>query len=142
MDIPLNDAEDLFQQGLGDSAIGKFLCECGQNCGCPVNVRYQCGECCLKAMNCKIDGIVNGFLGLRAFSPQGIITEPCECEEEEENGGPPDLVFPRSDGSQPDRHGPYPPPPIGAQCALIPLNRVCSIESTSLVPGIVPQAAE
>ena len=49
MDIPLNDAEDLFQQGLGDSAIGKFLCECGQNCCCPVNVRYQCGECCLKA---------------------------------------------------------------------------------------------
>lgn len=130
MDIPLNDEGGIFQQALGSHPIGRFLSECGQQCGCPVTVRYECGECCLKATNARLAGIVDDFLGLRAFGPQGIITEPCECEEH--NGPPPTR---HGECSQPGCNASQ-PPTNGAQCALIPLDRVCSIESGSPQTGL------
>lgn len=130
----LNDADDVAGQFIGTNPIEQFLARCGQSCGCPVTVRYECGECCLKATNCRLSGIVGNFLGLRAFSPPGIITEPCECEECE---GPSDLIgFAEADGDGKERFKvPYLQPATYSQCALIPLNRVCSIESGAIMAG-------
>lgn len=138
MDIPLmNGADDLYQQTLGNHPIGQFLSECGQSCGCPVTVRYECGDCCLKASNCRLAGIVNSFLGLKAFGPEGIITEPCECQ-----GIDVATSSTESDRSGCSRPGCNVPIPVsGVQCALIPLDRVCCIESGLPQPPVVPQAA-
>ncbi|OPZ65609.1 MAG: hypothetical protein BWY85_00465 [Firmicutes bacterium ADurb.Bin506] len=141
-------AEDLFNdevtgQFIGSSAIEQFLSKCGQSCGCPVTVRYECGECCLKAMNCRLAGVVNGFLALRAFSPPGIITEPCECEEEEEEEENGLFGLSSVDAAKgPVNAIPYPPPMSFAQCALIPLDKVCSIESGAVQPLGVAASAE
>lgn len=127
-----NDADDVSGQFIGNNPIEQFLSKCGQNCGCPVTVRYECGGCCLKATNCRLAGIVNDFLGLRAFSAPGIITDPCECEE---CNGSNDLIGLSVDGAgRPPWNGPCPPPVTLAQCALIPLAKVCSIESGAMMP--------
>lgn len=127
----LNNGDDVSGQFIGTNPIEQFLSKCGQNCGCPVTVRYECGDCCLKATNCRLAGIVSNFLALRAFSAPGIITDPCECEGE---NGTPNLFGLSVDGACRPPFCPAPQPVTFAQCALIPLDRVCCIESGAILP--------
>jgi hypothetical protein len=132
-------AQFFTDESLRQHPIGQFLDKCGQQCACPVIVYFQCGECCLRICNAKISGISSGFLTLQALSLPGLITAPCPCEEEENDNGP-DLQLMAKPGHHGKHHNTVPTCSDIAQCALIPLDRVCCIQAG--VPAAMALGAE
>jgi hypothetical protein len=117
MDTPTSQEAEMFStEALNGHPIGVFMNQCPDPCQL-VAVEFECGKCCKKACNARIVGIGGGFLSLAAFNPCPGIVIKLFGEE-----GVIDTEY--------------------AQCALIRLDRVCSIEvgfpanATPTCPGV------
>ncbi len=103
MDAPISEEAEMFSaEALNRHPIGLFVAQCPDPCQA-VAVEFDCGECCKKACNARIAGIGGGFLSLAPFNPCSGIAVKLFGEE--------GLIDTEC-----------------AQCVLIRLDRVCSIE--------------